>query len=47
VGDRTLPKVLTVLPADKPKERTVIRYSHINFDLELRDDLFSIRTLQR
>ncbi len=46
-GTRTLPSLMRVVPKDKPGESTIITYDSIEFDLELRDDLFSIRNLQR
>lgn len=46
-GDRVLPKVLTITPHDKPKEKTVVRYDEINYDVKLADDLFSLRTLEK
>ncbi len=47
LGDRRLPTVVTMVPEDKPKESTVIQYKKMRFDLDLDDDLFSLRTLQR
>lgn len=46
-GNRVLPKVLTIIPHDKPKERTVVRYDEIDYDVKLSDDLFSLRTLEK
>jgi outer membrane lipoprotein-sorting protein len=47
LGGRELPVVLTVVPADKPAESTVVRYDDIAFDVRLDADTFSLRTLQR
>lgn len=47
LGGRELPTVLTVVPSDKPGESTVIHYGKLEFDVPLRDDFFSLRTLQR
>jgi hypothetical protein len=47
LGGRELPTMLTVVPADKPAESTVIRYDAIEFDVPLASDTFSLRTLQR
>jgi len=44
---RTLPKLLTLIPEDKPEEKTEVRYEEIAFDLDLEDGLFSLRNLQR
>ena len=45
-GTRTVPTVMTVQPADKPDERTVIRYRDLEFDVRLTPDFFSLRNLQ-
>jgi outer membrane lipoprotein-sorting protein len=47
LGGRELPVELTVVPADKPAESTVVRYDDIAFDVSLDPDTFSLRTLQR
>jgi len=47
LGGRQLPTVVTIAPEDKPEESTVIKYERISFDLDLDDDFFSLRTLQR
>ena len=47
LGGRELPVTLTVVPADKPAESTVVRYDDIAFDVGLDPDTFSLRTLQR
>jgi outer membrane lipoprotein-sorting protein len=47
LGGRELPSTMTVVPADKPDESTVIRYEDITFDVALPADTFSLRTLQR
>ncbi|MBW2090756.1 MAG: outer membrane lipoprotein-sorting protein [Deltaproteobacteria bacterium] len=47
LGGRILPRKFVVVPADKPQESTVIIYKEMVFDLELNDDLFSLRSLQR
>ena len=46
-GDRVLPMVLTITPHDKPREKTVVRYDEINYNVKLADDLFSLRTLEK
>ncbi len=46
-GDRSLPAVMRVVPADKPQEVTEVELDEIRFDLEIKDDVFSIRNLQR
>lgn len=47
LGNRTMPTLMTIIPADKPKEKTVIKYEDITFDLDLPQGLFSLRSLQR
>jgi hypothetical protein len=44
---RTVPTVMTIVPADKPAESTTVSYDEIAFDLPLADELFSQRSLQR
>jgi hypothetical protein len=45
-GSRLVPTVMTVQPADKPDERTVIRYRDLEFDVRLTPEFFSLRNLQ-
>ena len=47
LGGRRLPAKMTVVPADKPAESTVVDYQSIEFDLPLDDEVFSLRNLQR
>ena len=47
LGGRLLPAKMTVVPADKPSESTVVEYHSIEFDVPLDDDVFSLRNLQR
>lgn len=47
MGGRLVPALLTVVPADKPDERTVIRYDDLAFDVPLDPDFFSLRQLRR
>jgi outer membrane lipoprotein-sorting protein len=42
-----LPSVMRVVPADKPKELTEVRYHELEFDVDLPKDIFSIRKLKR
>jgi len=46
LGGRLLPAKVTVVPADKPAESTVVSYNSIEFDAPLDDDAFSLRNLQ-
>lgn len=47
MGDRLIPTVMRVVPADKPGEYTEVRYLKIRFDLKLADSVFSLRNLER
>jgi len=46
-GDRELPSKMLAVPTDNPDESTAMVYEEITFDIQLKDDLFSLRTLQR
>jgi hypothetical protein len=47
LADRLLPTLVTIVPEDKSGESTIIKYKEFDFDIELNDDFFSLRTLQR
>ncbi len=44
---RLVPAVMTVEPAGKPDEMTVIRYHELEFDIGVDEDFFSLRNLRR
>jgi len=44
---RTVPATLTLIPADKPEEKTVIQYEDMKFGLGLDTKFFSLRKLSR
>ncbi len=46
LGDRTLPRVMRMVPEDKPDEMTQITYEEMTFDLDLPERIFSIRSLK-
>ena len=46
MGSRLVPTVMTMEPADKPGETTVIRYDELDFDVDLEEDFFSLRNLR-
>ena len=46
-GGRVVPGVMDMYPADKPGERTSIRYEELEFDIDVEPSFFSLRTLQR
>ena len=43
---RLVPAVMNIQPADKPGERTTIRYEELEFDIDIDPSFFSLRTLQ-
>jgi len=47
MGSRLVPAVMTMQPADKPGETTVVRYHELDFDVDLDEDYFSLRNLRR
>jgi hypothetical protein len=47
LGGRLLPTVLTMLPQDKPGNRTVLTYLRARFDQPLSDDFFSEQNMKR
>ena len=47
MGGRLVPAVMDMLPADKPGERTTMRYEDLEFDVDLEASFFSLRNLQR
>lgn len=46
MGGRTIPTTLELVPEKKKGNRTVIRYKSVEFDLELDDDVFTLRNLR-
>ena len=46
LGGRLVPAVMDMRPADKPGERTTIRYEELEFDIDIDPSFFSLRTLQ-
>lgn len=47
VGGRVIPVRMEVEPVGDPGESTVVSYDEIEFDVDLPDEVFSIRNLQR
>ena len=43
---RLLPAVMDMYPADKPGERTTMRYEELEFDIDVDPSFFSLRNLQ-
>ena len=46
MGTRLGPTVMTMEPADKPGETTVVTYHELDFDVDLDEDYFSLRNLR-
>ncbi|WP_020675661.1 outer membrane lipoprotein-sorting protein [Geopsychrobacter electrodiphilus] len=47
IDGRNIPLRMTIQPVDEPLERTVIRYSAIDFNIPLTESFFSLRNLKR
>jgi hypothetical protein len=47
LGGRLIPAMVTMVPEEKPEESTNIHYEKMDYDIDLKDDFFSLRTLQR
>jgi len=47
LGGRERPSVLRVVPADKPDEYTQFVYEQLQFDIDVRDSLFSLSSLKK
>jgi hypothetical protein len=47
LGGRRIPSLVSMVPKDKPEESTVITYKKMDFDIDLDNDFFSLRNLQR
>ncbi|TVQ99462.1 MAG: outer membrane lipoprotein-sorting protein [Desulfovibrionales bacterium] len=46
-GDREIPSRITVIPAGKDNEQTVLEYQKIEFDIEISDRFFTQENMQR
>ncbi len=46
MGGRLVPAVMELRPVDKPDERTLFRYSELEFDLNIDESFFSLRALR-
>ena len=43
LGNKLLPAVMEVIPADQPKQKTVIEYISLQFDVPLTEQFFSVQ----
>ena len=46
MGDRLVPAVMLIVPADKPEEQTSMTYHELEFDIDIDESFFSLRTLR-
>ena len=46
-GDREIPARITVIPAGKDNERTILTYQHLEFDVDIDEGFFTQRNMQR
>jgi len=46
VSGRTVPLKMTVLPQEKPKEKTIMHYRKLQFNVDLNKDFFSLGNLK-
>jgi outer membrane lipoprotein-sorting protein len=47
VGERHIPMKMTLLPEDKPDEKTEVVYSDFKFDIDVKEDFFSLQNLRK
>ncbi len=47
IGGRVLPCRLEMIPHENPKQKTVIEYIELEFDLNLKEDFFSMQNMKR
>ena len=47
MGGRIIPCKMEMIPAETPKQRTVIIYKSIQFDVPLKEDFFSIQNMKK
>jgi hypothetical protein len=46
LGGRLVPAVMELIPEDKPAERTLVRYTELEFDIDIDESFFSLRALR-
>lgn len=46
-GSRVIPSVMELVPMDRPGNRTEIRFTEMEFDAEIDEDIFTLKNLQR
>ena len=45
-GSRTVPSVMEIVPQNKEGHKTVVRYLELEFNIDVDDDVFSLRNLR-
>jgi outer membrane lipoprotein-sorting protein len=46
MGGRTIPTLMQMIPADKPDQKTVIRYEDARFNIPIEESFFSVQNLK-
>ncbi len=46
MGGRLVPAVMELIPEDKPAERTSVRYTELEFNIDIDESFFSLRALR-
>jgi outer membrane lipoprotein-sorting protein len=46
MGGRTIPSLMEMIPADKPNQKTVIRYAEAKFNMPIEESFFSVQNLK-
>lgn len=47
VGDRVIPTCFEIIPVEKEGQKTTMEFTHIEFNVPIRDDFFSIQNMKR
>ncbi len=47
MDDRLIPWTMRMVPIDKPDEYTEVRYDEVEFDVNVKDGMFTLRSLQK
>lgn len=47
VGQRTIPTKMIMTPAEEKNQKTIIQYKNIAFDIEIKDQFFSLQNIKR
>lgn len=47
MGGRTIPTRLTLIPADRPDQKTILEYKEMQFDIDLSENFFTQQNMRR